>query len=179
MINIVSNKGFHESKLISYSKKIGYKLPTYYVEFLQQHNGGYMKNSTSSYYKNGKHKFILTSMFGLGSEDDLISQFEQYKSRIPDSCIPVGRDAGGNLVCLNLSDDKYGNVYFWDHEEEFKYEDEEISINNLYIIAETFKDFLKSIKEDNMNESNEQGYKVKKISIDPDFLKELEDNSDK
>lgn len=178
MINIVSNEGFNENELIALSKKIGYELPNDYIEFLRQHNGGYVKNSISSYYKNGEQKFILTSMFGLGADDDLISQFETYKNRIPNTCIPIGRDAGGNLVCLNLSEDRYGYVYFWDHEEEFNYEEEKITINNLHFIAETFNEFLNSIERDDIKES-EEGYKVKKVWVDPDFLKELDNNSDK
>ncbi|WP_250697430.1 SMI1/KNR4 family protein [Peribacillus simplex] len=86
-------------------------------------------------------------MFGLGTDDDLISQFETYKNRIPNTCIPIGRDAGGNLVCLNLSEGKYGNVYFWDHEEELKYEEGKITIKDLYFITKTFKEFFYSIGE--------------------------------
>lgn len=70
MINIVSNEGFNENILFAFSKKNGFLLPKYYIEFLRHHNGGYVKNSISSYFKNGKQKFILTSMFGLGSDDD-------------------------------------------------------------------------------------------------------------
>ncbi|WP_186580505.1 SMI1/KNR4 family protein [Aquibacillus kalidii] len=178
MINIVSNEGFNENELIIFSKKIGYELPKDYVEFLRHHNGGYVKNSISSYFKNGKQTFILTSMFGLGSDDDLLSQFETYKSRIPNTCIPIGRDVGGNLVCLNLSEDRYGYVYFWNHEEELNYEEGKITINDLYFITETFNEFLNSIERDDLKES-EEGYKVKKVWIDPDFLKEIENNSDK
>lgn len=179
MINIVSNEGFNENELIVFLKKIGYELPNDYIEFLKHHNGGYVKNSISSYYKNGKQKFILTSMSGLGSDDDLISQYETHKNRIPNPCIPIGRDAGGNLVCLNLSKDRYGYVYFWDHEEELKYEEGKITINDLYFIAETFNEFLNSIERDDIKESKEEGYKVKNVWVDPDFLKELENNSDK
>ncbi|MBM7542021.1 SMI1/KNR4 family protein [Amphibacillus cookii] len=179
MINIVSNKGFNENELIAFSEKIGYELPNDYIEFLRHHNGGYVKNSISTYYKNGEQKFILTSMFGLGSDDDLINQFETYKNRIPNTCIPIGRDAGGNLVCLNLSEVKYGYVYFWDHEEEFKYEEGKIAINDLYFIADSFKEFLNSIERDSIKESEVEGYEVKKVWVDPDFLKELENNSDK
>lgn len=178
MINIVSNKGFNENKLISFTENIGCELPKEYIEFLRQHNGGYVKNSISTYNKNGKRRFILTSMFGIGSEDDLISQFETYKNRIPNNCIPIGRDAGGNLVCLNLSKDKYGNVYFWDHEEELMYEDGKITLNDLYIIAETFHEFVNSLEEENNQESESDDYKVKKVWVDPDFFIELENNSD-
>lgn len=82
------------------------------------------------------------------------------------------------MVCLNLSEDRYGYVYFWDHEEELKYEKGKITINDLYFIAETFNEFLNSIERDDLKES-EEGYKVKKVWVDPDFLKELENNSDK
>lgn len=118
-------------------------------------------------------------MFGLGSDDDLISQFELYKSRIPSTCIPIGRDAGGNIVCLDLSDGNYGYVYIWDHEEELKYEEGTITIEDLYFIADSFKSFLNSIETDKIKEAEVEGYKVKKAWIDPDFLKELENNSDK
>ena len=178
MITIVSNEGFNEDNLITFSEKIGYELPKDYIEFLRHHNGGYVKNSISSYVKNGKQKFILTSMFGLGSGDDLLSQFETYKKRIPNTCIPIGRDTGGNIICLNLSEDRYGYVYFWDHEEELNYDEGKITINDLYIIAETFNEFLNTIERDNMKEQ-EEGYKVKKVWVDPDFLKELENNTDK
>ncbi|WP_249872820.1 SMI1/KNR4 family protein [Oceanobacillus saliphilus] len=178
MINIVSSEGFNENDLITFSRKIGYELPKDYIEFLRHHNGGYVKNSISSYFKNGKQKFFLTSMFGLGSDDDLLSRFETYKKRIPNTCIPIGRDAGGNLVCLNLSEDRYGYVYFWDHEEELNYEEGKITINDLYLITETFNEFLNSIERDDLKKS-EEGYKVKKVWVDPDFLKELENNSDK
>lgn len=178
MINIVSNKGFNENNLIEFTRKIGYTLPNDYIEFLHNHNGGYVKGSISNYYKNGDQKFILTSMFGIGTNDDLVSQWETYKNRIPNSCIPIGRDAGGNLVCLNLSEDKYGYVYFWDHEEELNYEIEKITINDLYLIKQSFKEFLDSIERDNLEDSELDGYKVKKVWIDPEFLKELKSNLD-
>lgn len=177
-MDIVSNKGFNENSLIAFSNRIGYALPNDYIDFLRDHNGGYVKNSICAYYKKGEQKFHLTSLFGLGSEDDLLTQFETYKNRIPSTCIPIGRDAGGNLVCLNLSKDNYGNVYFWDHEEELKYEDGEITINDLYSIAGTFSEFLDSIKIDEESPLDHEGYKVKKVWVDPDFLKELENNSD-
>jgi hypothetical protein len=178
MIDIVSNKAFNENELIAFSKKIGYKLPSDYIEFLRRYNGGYVKNSIGTYYKNGEQRFILTSMFGLGADDDLISQLKTYKNRIPKTCIPIGRDAGGNLICLNLSEDKYGYVYFWDHEEELKYEEGKITIDDLYFIAGSFKEFLNSIERDKKTESGVEGYKVKKVWIDPDFLKELDNSSE-
>ena len=79
---------------------------------------------------------------------------------------------------MNLSKDKYGNVYFWDHEEELMYEDGKITLNDLYIIAETFHEFVNSLEEENNQESESDDYKVKKVWVDPDFFIELENNSD-
>lgn len=84
---------------------------------------------------------------------------------------------GGDLVCLNLSKDRYGYVYFWDHEEELNYDEGKMTINDLYLIAETFNEFLNSIKRDDLQES-EKGYKVKKVWVDPDFLNELKSNTE-
>jgi hypothetical protein len=177
IINIVSNKKFNENKLVEFSNQVGYMLPKDYIDFLRKHNGGYVTDSVSTYYKNGKQKFILTSMFGLGVDDDLINQFEIYKRRIPSTCIPIGRDAGGNLVCLNLSEINYGYVYFWDHEEELKFEEGTITIDDLYFIADSFQEFLNSVEKEKVKETEVEGYKVKKVWIDPDFLKELEGNN--
>jgi hypothetical protein len=177
MINIISNKGFNKNELAFYLHEIGYNLPNDYIDFLRNHNGGYVTDSVCTYYKNGKQKFILTSMFGLGVDDDLINQFEIYKRRIPGTCIPIGRDAGGNIVCLNLSESNYGYVYFWNHEEELKFEEGTITIDDLYFIADSFQEFLNSVEKEKVKETEVEGYKVKKVWIDPDFLKELEGNN--
>lgn len=173
-MDIVSNKRFKEDDLILFSEKIGYDLPNDYIEFLRYYNGGYIKNSTSKYFNNGDQKFTLTSFFGLDVEEDLIDQYEIYKNRIPETCIPIGRDAGGNIICLNLSENKYDYIYFWDHEEETNYEGREINVEDLYIIAESFNKFINSIESDNIKEPVKVEYKVNKVWIDPDFLKELD-----
>lgn len=181
MINIISNNKFVNRELVMFTKKVGYKLPDDYIDFLKKYNGGDVKNSFGMYYKNGKKKFILTLMFGLGvkSDEDLMRQFEIYINRIPTTCIPVGRDAGGNLICLHLSEDKYGYVYFWDHEEELEHEEDKMTINDLYFIADSFEKFLNSIKEDVLDKTEAIGYEVKKVWIDPDFLRDLENSEDK
>jgi len=177
MINIISNKGFNEDELISFSKKVKFKLPNEYIKFLKQHNGGYVKDSIGIYHNNGKQRFILTSMFGLGTDDNLFEQFEMYKNRIPNTTIPIGRDVGGNLVCLNLSGTDYGKVYFWEHEIEGKYDHETMTVHDLYFIAENFDTFLHSIMKDDIRNLENMGYQAKKVWIEPGFLKDLENNS--
>ncbi|MBS7531598.1 SMI1/KNR4 family protein [Hazenella sp. IB182353] len=154
MINMVLNdREFNENDLLAFEEKTGYKLPKDYIDFLQQYNGGYVEDDTCTYHNNGEQKFILTCMFGLATDEayDLLNLFEIYKCRIPISCIPIGRDAGGNIVCLNLSNNRYGYIYFWDHEKELEYEDGEMTIDDLYYIADSFKGFLNSIQADEIN----------------------------
>jgi len=147
--------------------------------FLKKYNGGYVEDAISNYHKNGEQKFLVTSLFGLGLESnlDLLSQLRMYENRVPFNCIPIGGDAGGNIVCLNLSSGKYGYIYFWNHEKEVEFELGKMTINDLYFIANSFTEFFNSLKKDNSVDSELENYEVKKVWIDPDCLKELEGDS--
>jgi hypothetical protein len=157
---------------------MGATFPKEYISFLQKYNGGIPKQNVVTSEK--APDFILTCFFGTDLEPiyDLFSCLKVYKGRIPNGCVPIARDAGGNLVVLNLSNNKYGYVFFWDHEEELMYEETGMDLDDLYFIAPSFNEFLNMIRPYNVEENNNElsEYKVKEVWIDPDFLKELKDN---
>lgn len=176
MINIHSYKGFKKEKLVSFCDKIDHKLPRDYVDFLQLHNGGLVENCIGIYSNGLKRKtFMISSMFGLNVnvDDDLSTQLDVYRGRIPNNCIPVGRDAGGNLICLDLSKDGYGQVYFWNHEEEFEEEDAgTMTTAHLYHIAPSFDEYLNMIESETEYKSDDKD-KNAEVWIDPEFLKKM------
>ncbi len=172
MINIkATSRKFNKKRINNIENIIGATFPKEYISFLKKYNGGFPEENVVSSEK--APDFILTSFFGtdLVTVDDISSCFKTFKGRIPDGCVPIARDAGGNLVVLNLSNSKYGYVFFWDHEEE----DARMKIDDLCLIAPSFNDFLNMIKLDNMKEKDLSEYEVKEVWIDPDFLEELKD----
>ena len=60
--------------------------------------------------------------------------------------IPIADDPGGNAICLGMSGNERGKVYFWDHEMEAD-EGDEPTFENVYLVAESFASFLKSLKD--------------------------------
>ena len=42
---------------------------------------------------------------------------------MPESLIPLGDDGRGNQICLGVSGDETGKVFYWDHNNEWDEED--------------------------------------------------------
>ncbi|MEZ4903851.1 MAG: SMI1/KNR4 family protein [Spirosomataceae bacterium] len=52
---------------------------------------------------------------------------------------------GGNYVCICLKGENYGKIYFYDHEVENENEDGTLNWDNLYLIANSFTEFLEKL----------------------------------
>lgn len=167
-----SSKKFNKKKIEEFENRIGVSFPKEYIKYLEKYNGGLPEENLV--ISEGAPPFILTSFFGTGlvSVDDLFACYTIFNGRIPKGCIPIARDAGGNIICLNLNEDKYGYLYFWDHEKELMIDEKE----NLYFIASSFNQFLDIIKPHIIEDDDLSSYEVEEVWIDPDFLKELKNN---
>ncbi|MBZ5482364.1 SMI1/KNR4 family protein [Bacillus sp. T_4] len=179
LIGIKSNsRRFDHKDLERVEKKVGASFPEEYVNFLRKYNGGEVEDSIVKLPFEEIESFILSSFFGTRVEDinDILSCYDMYEGRVPKGSIPIGRDVGGNIVCLNLNRERYGYIFLWDHDIELEFEDNEMEIQDLYYVAPSFNDFLHMIKPYNPEEDDLDGYEVEEVWIDPDFLKELKDN---
>lgn len=122
------------------------------------------------------------SFWGLEEgEDNLEGSIEQYTERIPDSIVPIADDGLGNLICIGVKGDYLGKIYFWDHENEItakvmlnekKYEG--ISVDdyweNVYLVAESFFDFVKSFEIVEENQESDIGSKIVSEKMSSDFI---------
>lgn len=84
---------------------------------------------------------LLTSTYGIVSDDrftssDILSTLEVFTDRIPSTFLPI-MSAGGDPVCMDLGEENYGKVYYWDRTWEGM-PDKNIE----YLIAENFTEFL-------------------------------------
>ena len=96
----------------------------------------------------------IDSFFGKlkDSSKDIFYNIKTYKDRVPSNFLPIGNDGFGNLLLMNLNNENYESIYFWDHENEWDVEEyeketglkftEDIKFQNLYLLGTSFSDFL-------------------------------------
>ncbi|PEA35649.1 SMI1/KNR4 family protein [Priestia megaterium] len=170
-----NSKRFSQQDLNELEKKVGASFPEEYVNFLREYNGGEVEDNIIELRSVEIESFNLSSFFGTRLEDinNLLSCYDTFESRIPKGSIPIGRDLGGNIICLNLNREGYGYIFLWDHDIELEFEDNEMEIQDLYYVAPSFEDFLQMIKPYDPEEDDLDGYEGEEVWIDPDFLKEL------
>ena len=143
--------------------------PQQYRQFLLQTNGGEPHPRVFTFMENGKFTDaevqIIRGIFpvpyipgGSLSRPEYIGRdfratYRRYKfppPRMPDELCPVASDSFGNQICMAMSGDKMGTVYFWDHEGEIDPEDEEGTPDwwrNVHFVANSFNEFLDSLHD--------------------------------
>ncbi|MDP9072483.1 MAG: SMI1/KNR4 family protein [Actinomycetota bacterium] len=158
-----------EAEIAAAERQLGVSIPMEYREFLAQHNGA---RPVFNYFA-GSERWNLgvTDFFGVGSFDDvaLLRERVEYQDRVPPWLLPVAETEGGNLICIALEGEDTGAVYFWFHEGESD-EGEPPATDNLYRLANSFKEYLAGLRPD-VEQSH--GAPPTAVWVDPDFEKEL------
>lgn len=122
------------------------QFPADYRSFLLKHNGGRPDPSVFPIPDDlmPDQSSILDWFYGIDPTDeynDIPRNINVFRDRIPADCVPIGCDPGGNQICLVVSGDEVGQLYFWDHEMEAD-EGEAPSYDNMALIAESIGDLL-------------------------------------
>ena len=144
-----------EELLFCFEIVIAAKLPQSYTEFIKYYQSTIVfeldvcfhpLNATPWDKKDGTQDLEL--LYGIiHSDQNLHNAYKTYATRMPSSIIPIGEASGGNLICLDVSNEHNCQVYFWDHENECLITgSNKTDYNNLYLIAETFPDFLSRLQ---------------------------------
>jgi SMI1 / KNR4 family (SUKH-1) len=133
---------------------INTKLPEDYKSFLLKYNGGRpIKEDCFKYVEtiNGKTRVTgsgiewFMALYG-GKFNNILKEYNLLKGRIPYEMIPIANGFCGNAICLCIRGANYGKVYYWDHENENP-EDDNPWYENVYLIANSFTDFINSLHE--------------------------------
>lgn len=182
MIEIKKSKNaFDKAALVNLETEYGFKFPQEYIEFLRTYNGGRPEGNIVKLPECEIESFLIDTFFGVNQDNNnnIVHQFRTLQGRIPKECIPIAYVEGGNVICMNLSSQKYGYIYLWDHELELAY-GEAITVDNMYFIAETFTKFLKMIEKHNPQNTDLSGYKVISVKIlDPEFYEKVKQEQNK
>jgi len=125
--------------------KLSLLLPKDYKAFLLANNGGRPEPDAFPILNfENNPKDAIADFFGIDQEletDNIEWNYTVLKGRIPNHLLPIADTGSGDLICLSLSGIDKGKVYFWDHEGEH----EPPTYDNVYLIADSFEEFLDSI----------------------------------
>jgi cell wall assembly regulator SMI1 len=151
MTNVTIGDSFprmDEMRIREFERQLGITLPHDYRNFLVAHNGG--RPDPSGFSMTGdplNPSGTIHWFFGIhnGQNYNLSQKYSVYQGRIPSNFLPIAGDPGGNLLCLSISGEDVGNVYFWDHEDEAS-EGELPDYTNVYFIADSFTDLMNGLQ---------------------------------
>lgn len=93
-----------DEQLAEFEKIEGIKLPPDYRAFLKTYNGG--RPIPDAFRFGDQPGSLLNSFFelgvGEGETEDLQTNCDRYRRRIPHTLMPIGYDAGGNIILLGV-----------------------------------------------------------------------------
>lgn len=150
-----------EEEIVDLERMISAQLPFDFKEFLKAHNGGYVQRNISFPIRDHKHGeigllqncYYLKRKHSYRDLDDIRNILSVYKDRMPRHFVPFASDPGGNQLCLSVREKDYGTIYFWAHEEEEDYEEDDGTADTypgIYVVARNFTDFLEQLEEYNV-----------------------------
>lgn len=116
------------------------KLPLDYISFLLKNNGGRPKKDTFK-TKEGEYSSDIQFFFGITDRDiyDLASNYKTFSDRLAHYFLPIATTSGGDLILLNLKDER---IFFYNHHGE-----------EIVLAAESFLDFLSNLYENEVEET--------------------------
>jgi hypothetical protein len=142
-----SNRRTSQAAIDTFERRFRVKLPSMYVAFLLETNGGRPEKPT--FPISGLALNPLGSVhffFGLAPDlqvYDLTEIMIFFENRIPDGIVPIACNQGSDYVCLDLRNGGE-RVVFWDHAHFWS--TGEWRESDLYFIANSFEEFLKSLR---------------------------------
>jgi hypothetical protein len=121
----------------------GLQLPQEVVEFLLAHNGGSFGWDYPAYAIHGhprEEECLLQCFFCLspGERTDLERVYQVHKGRIPDELLAIASDPGNNLICVGLTGERKGKIYWWERTKER----DRPTYDNVFHLADSLKEFL-------------------------------------
>jgi len=157
-----------EADVAAFEQENKVLLPADYRECLLKHNGGEPQPANFDFSDGTELTGSAVQEFyaiytkpetetGLSYNLNLARTFRTYKRmgapRMPNELIPIGADVGDNQICLCVSGEHTGCIYYWDHELECTggtYEDgTPVTMwENCFFVANSFTEFLDSLHED-------------------------------
>lgn len=123
-----------------------FKLPQDYRKFLLCYNGGYPCKTIFNFDDSSS---VIDCFYGFMKDfiKNILIKYRDIGIRYPINTLPIGDDVFGNLILLSVKGPDRGKIYFWDHEMEVE-DGETPDYSNLTLIADSFDEFINSLKSE-------------------------------
>jgi len=141
-----------EEEVARVEHTIGVAIPPEYRTFLFSSNGGFPEPANFPIVDSeGKviERNVIQSFYGVGTGhtySDLERKYRMFHDRVPSNLLPIASDPGGNQICICVSGDDFGKIFFWDHEREQE-EGVAPTYDNVLFVADGFRAFLASLTD--------------------------------
>ena len=150
-----------EQVLVSFERKLGVRLPEDYKAFIRKFNAGYFGEKSSFYLghvsdmKNHDPGSIdtigMSWIFGFTNDNHytIEDRYPPYNLGKPwnTNYLEIGSDEGGNAVFMGLSKERYGHIFWVDHEYDYTDdpdEDEPRGEKDMLHLADSFTQWVES-----------------------------------
>ncbi len=137
-----------KNELEHFEEMFNVSLPDDYRDFLLKNNGGQPTPSFFWIQPNIDGSSVL-HFFGLNDGPkhlSLLTYFGELRSNFPFTLLPICDDGLGNFLCLGISSNNHGEVFFLDHDV-YPFNNQD-SNKGIIKIANSFSEFLDSLEED-------------------------------
>jgi hypothetical protein len=158
-----------EEELIVIETSLGSRFPEDYREFVECYGGASFGELVEFKLLKDEPVHWVESLLGVAipryetaplshfygsraGNQSLAKKIKIYKGRMPDTLIPVADDGGGHQICLGISGNERGKIYYWDHYNEWDEQDYledygrpvpvETKFQNVYLVAESFEKLI-------------------------------------
>lgn len=131
-------------------------IPEPYKAFLLQQNGGSTGDKNTFKVPKMTGEFGLHEFFGihegLGGLDYIQITYTKRK-RFPAHYFAIASDVAGNLILMGQNEKKFGEIFFWYHENEVD-EDEKPWEKNIYKVAKNLNAFINKLYEEEEDDNS-------------------------
>jgi cell wall assembly regulator SMI1 len=137
----------NESDLDELERTLGVALPASYRAFLLRHNGG--RPTPEDIFGDDHFGSMLNLFLSVKNDEDVYHTIAHlrfaFEGRVPADLLPIGVDAGGSLVCMGITPENYGKIYFWAMDDEAG-PGRKPWRRNIWPVADNFDEFLATFR---------------------------------
>ncbi|MGG1639101.1 SMI1/KNR4 family protein [Paenibacillus sp. NRS-1760] len=113
---ILTKKELSSEEILTVEKKLDISFPSDFVECAKLNNGGQPVPDT--FDLQGRRGAVFNALLSLNIDEsrNILSVYENIKTRLPRNIYPFADDPFGNYLCFDYRDSTSPVVVFWDHE---------------------------------------------------------------